>query len=216
MSRYRAGSLVWGGSRSIMTSSAMAILAAGLAALGAVGYLMSAGKHLRRSRYRRSADFALGSMFSAVAVYGLLTDRPLIYLAALAGFLVASNDIKRLEDSEDVRPGTGRDTRTPDSHEAAMLRALLAEEFPGNHGLRLQARHARVKRIDENGSLRIFVPDDVEDASVARRIPVEAELPDTDDVMIHVLLHVVDGKLHELEIYRDDSQRVLRSFDLTS
>ena len=42
------------------------------------------------------------------------------------------------------------------------------------------------------------------------RIPVEGEAPDRDGMMIHYLLHVVDGRMNELEVYKDDSLRVLR------
>ncbi len=42
-----------------------------------------------------------------------------------------------------------------------------------------------------------------------RRIPVEASYPDADGVVVHVLLHVIDGRLDELEVYREDSGSVL-------
>jgi hypothetical protein len=35
-------------------------------------------------------------------------------------------------------------------------------------------------------------------------VPVEADLEDDDGVTIHVL-HVLDGYLNELEVYREDS-----------
>lgn len=44
----------------------------------------------------------------------------------------------------------------------------------------------------------------------AKTYPVEAELGDLDVVLVHVLLHVVDGRLDELEIYREDSGRLLK------
>jgi hypothetical protein len=48
-------------------------------------------------------------------------------------------------------------------------------------------------------------------------VPVEAELVDEDGVIVHVLLHVVDGFLNELEVYREDSapvRRVIRPEEL--
>jgi hypothetical protein len=42
-------------------------------------------------------------------------------------------------------------------------------------------------------------------------VPVEAELEDEDGVPVHVLLHVLDGYLNELEIYREDSAPVRRA-----
>jgi hypothetical protein len=39
---------------------------------------------------------------------------------------------------------------------------------------------------------------------------VEAEFEDRDGVTVHILLHVMDGFLNELEIFREDSGRVQR------
>jgi hypothetical protein len=50
-------------------------------------------------------------------------------------------------------------------------------------------------------------------AEVVRRIPVEAEFDDQDGVGVHVLLHVLDGYLNELEIYREDSSPLQREPD---
>jgi hypothetical protein len=44
-----------------------------------------------------------------------------------------------------------------------------------------------------------------------RRIPVEAEYEDLDRVTVHVLLHVIDGRLNEIEVYREDSAAVGRA-----
>ena len=68
---------------------------------------------------------------------------------------------------------------------------------------------AQVRRIDADGSLEISVPEGPR-AEVIRRVPVEAEAVDSDGVPIHVLLHVVDGLLHELELFREDSRPVRR------
>jgi hypothetical protein len=46
---------------------------------------------------------------------------------------------------------------------------------------------------------------------VKYRIPIEGSCPDTDGVVIHILLHVVNGYLNEIEIYKDDSSRVNRA-----
>jgi putative aminopeptidase FrvX len=66
-----------------------------------------------------------------------------------------------------------------------------------------------VRTIDPNGSLE-FVHVEGPSAKVVRRIPVEAEARDEDGTVIHVLVHVLDGKLNELEIYREDSGTVVR------
>jgi hypothetical protein len=45
-------------------------------------------------------------------------------------------------------------------------------------------------------------------AKVSRRIPIEAEGKDIDGVKIHILLHVVDGFMDELEIFREDPEPI--------
>ncbi|HKI03790.1 MAG TPA: hypothetical protein VKK31_17550 [Thermoanaerobaculia bacterium] len=44
--------------------------------------------------------------------------------------------------------------------------------------------------------------------SVPRRIPIEKHFKDSDGVMIHILLHVVEGLVSELEVFKGDSSRV--------
>lgn len=110
----------------------------------------------------------------------------------------------------------GRDFRPLSELELQLLAVLLGTDFSGRNALVEQVATASVRAIDRNGSLE-FESSDKTPAEVARRIPVEAELDDDDDVTIHVLLHVVDGFLKELEVYRDDSghvQRVLAPGDL--
>lgn len=100
--------------------------------------------------------------------------------------------------------------------EGQLLAALLSTDFLGRDALAEQVAVASVRKIDRNGSLE-FASSDGPPAEVARRIPVEAELDDSDGLTIHVLLHVVDGFLKELEVYRDDSgpvQRALAPRDL--
>jgi Domain of unknown function (DUF6984) len=110
----------------------------------------------------------------------------------------------------------GRDFRPLSELERQLLAVLLSTDFSGRDALVEQVATASVREIDHNGSLE-FASSDETPAEVARRIPVEAELDDSDGVRIHVLLHVVDGFLKELEVYRDDSghvQRVLVPGDL--
>jgi hypothetical protein len=92
---------------------------------------------------------------------------------------------------------------------------LLGAEFPGRDVLTAQLRSAMVVALDSNGSLRFDVRDGGQ-AEVVRRIPVEAETEDGDGVTIHLLLHVIDGLLNELEIYREDSKSLKRSIDSSS
>jgi hypothetical protein len=41
------------------------------------------------------------------------------------------------------------------------------------------------------------------------RIPVEGEVEDVDGTIIHILLHVVDGRVKDLQVYKDDSSAVV-------
>lgn len=109
----------------------------------------------------------------------------------------------------DDHGGHGQDFRPPSDLEVRLLAVLLGTDFSGREALAKQVATASVRKIDRNGSLE-FAPLMGTPAEVARRIPVEAELDDNDGVTIHVLLHVVDGFLKELEVYRDDSGRVQR------
>jgi hypothetical protein len=94
--------------------------------------------------------------------------------------------------------------------EKQLLAVLLGTSFSGRDALAEQVAVASVREIDDDGSLE-FAPPDAMPAEVVRRIPVEAELDDSDGVTIHLLLHVVDGLVKELEVYRDDSCRVQRA-----
>ncbi|HEY5943618.1 MAG TPA: hypothetical protein VIT89_12265 [Solirubrobacterales bacterium] len=80
--------------------------------------------------------------------------------------------------------------------------ALLRQEFPGRQALREQVSSLAVAPIDVEGSLRLEA--EGPRAEVRERVPVEAMVEDVDGVTIHVLLHVVDGLMSELEIYKDD------------
>jgi len=91
-----------------------------------------------------------------------------------------------------------------------VLAKLLSVEFPGRSALLIQAARANGRRIDRNGSLALTPAPDSPVAEVTRRIPVEAEVDDRDGVVVHILLHVLDGYLNELEIYREDSALLQR------
>lgn len=94
------------------------------------------------------------------------------------------------------------------AEEAALLERLLVMEFPGSTELREQLRTISVAEIDADGSLRLSTRASIR-AAVSRRIPVEASYVDRDGVRVHLLLHVVDGYLDELEILREDSAPVI-------
>ena len=106
-------------------------------------------------------------------------------------------------------PESPDDDYTPlDAQSARILAALLAEPFPGRDEIARQVALARSRRIDDDGSFALSVSD-APPAEVVGRIPLEAKAEDLDGVTVHVLLHVVDGYINELEIYREDGGRIL-------
>jgi len=64
-----------------------------------------------------------------------------------------------------------------------------------------------VRAIDEDGSLEIKSRAGGT-APVVKRIPVEAEAKADDGVVVHVLLHVIEGRPVELEVYREDGANI--------
>lgn len=92
-----------------------------------------------------------------------------------------------------------------------LIGILLREPFPGSDAILHQMRNCRVSEIDSNGSLQIQATDGPHVVSKFR-IPVEAEFIDSDGVTAHVLLHVVDGRVTELEVYKDDSSALVDKF----
>lgn len=100
--------------------------------------------------------------------------------------------------------------RDPTDGELRLLTALLSADFPGRKELLEQLAGLKVQRIDDDGSLSLR-PTNGPPASVIRRVPVEAELGDDDGVTIHALLHVVDGYLNELDVFREDGSLVRRA-----
>ena len=104
---------------------------------------------------------------------------------------------------------TFRDLTT---HEQGIIDRLLEKAFPGRDEICEQMKNCLVRTIDEDESLEFLVKSDVK-AKVKRRIPVEAECQDTDGVLIHILIHVIDGKVNELEIYKEDGSPIIESLD---
>lgn len=94
------------------------------------------------------------------------------------------------------------DTRAPTAAERSVVMALLKEDFPGRQALLEQVPSLKVAPLDAEGSLRLEA--DGPRADVKYRVPVEAMLEDVDGITIYVMLHVIDGLMNELEVYKDD------------
>jgi hypothetical protein len=91
--------------------------------------------------------------------------------------------------------------------EWAFLQFLLQSPFPGDKELQRQLDVARVSvECDTCPTIAFTVDTSIAPpASLVDRVPIEAESSGAArDDSIHVLLHVVDGYLSELEVYRND------------
>lgn len=97
--------------------------------------------------------------------------------------------------------------RRPTSGEQLLLQALLSRPFDGREELLSQLPHIVVRSIDDNGSLEIKNLSAIR-AKVERRVPTEGEATDSDEITIHFLVHVVNGSLAELEVFKEDSSSV--------
>jgi hypothetical protein len=101
--------------------------------------------------------------------------------------------------------------RMPTPLEELLMQRLLQADFPGKETVAHQLAKCEVRTIDSYGdsygSLELC-PQIGNPAAVIQRIPVEAEGLDEDGVPISVLLHVVNGVVSELEIYKADGSPI--------
>ena len=97
--------------------------------------------------------------------------------------------------------------RKPTELEKGFLNRLLEAEFPGKDEVAHLLGIFLVKTIDDDGGLELLCQVEGK-AFVTKRVPVEAEGKDEDGVVIHMLLHVVDGRPFELEFFREDTEAV--------
>ena len=102
------------------------------------------------------------------------------------------------------------DFRELSSKEKLLFQRLLEADFPGKREVAAQLNSCRARTLDPEGSIELDPGTDFGKASVDKRIPVEAEGVDEDSILVHVLLHVVNGVIKELEIYKDDGSPIRR------
>ena len=103
------------------------------------------------------------------------------------------------------------DLRPLSAEERRVLHVLLEPAFPGRDSLMQQLHVAQVSEESRSGCPTIaFQVDPLKapPAKVRQRIPVEALGIDVDGQEVHILLHVVDGYLNELEFFRYDHASV--------
>jgi hypothetical protein len=99
--------------------------------------------------------------------------------------------------------------RQPTDSERALLQRLLEGDFQGRDELSAMMRDLQVRLIDDEGSLELYSKTSGR-APVLKRIPVEAEAKDDDGIVIHALLHVIDGRPTELEVFKEDGSSIRR------
>jgi len=106
------------------------------------------------------------------------------------------------------------------TRERDVLMHLLRGEFPGRSEILRQMQSVEVMRIDPEGSLKLRSDGPLADVQnndypserKNGRIPVEGfYMDDVDEsgALVHLLLHVIDGKINELEIYKEDGGPIL-------
>jgi hypothetical protein len=105
--------------------------------------------------------------------------------------------------------------RTLEPYEKALIDQLLSFDFPGREQLLKQASslRARVAASDDDYGTLELVTESPERANVIERVPVEAEAYDEDGVPIAILLHVVNGFMDELEIFKYDGTPIRKHPD---
>lgn len=99
--------------------------------------------------------------------------------------------------------------RPLNTNEMELLTKLLDHDFPGRDALRRQLSSVTGRRIDENGSIELRTAEN-ERAEVQSASPTEGTCADIDGVPIAVMLHVKEGKLRLLEIFKEDGSEIQR------
>lgn len=102
--------------------------------------------------------------------------------------------------SEALRPLTAAEDR--------VFRRLFECSFPGRDELVTQLQTVQVATLDPDGGLALHPDKSHPPAVVKYRVPIEGSYTDSDGVDAHVLLHVVNGYMDELEIFKEDGSPV--------
>jgi hypothetical protein len=104
-----------------------------------------------------------------------------------------------------MKPEPFRDMQ---QREAQLIRKLLEPLFPGKDELSQQLETAKVRTIDEDGSLEFSISSSTKATHVKYVVPTEGEYEDPDGITVHVLLHVGRDTAKELEFFREDNNKV--------
>lgn len=99
--------------------------------------------------------------------------------------------------------------RKPSEYESAIFAQLTSIDYPGKDIVKKQLDNCHVTVIDEFGSLRLRT-ESTEKAMVQTRVPIEGTGSDADGFLIHYSLHIVNGFVDELEIYKDNLAKIIK------
>jgi hypothetical protein len=104
-----------------------------------------------------------------------------------------------------------QNVRELNANEHGILNKLLSAEFRGRSELVVQLKECKAIPAgdDDNYGSIYLVPESKVMADVTSRVPVEASYADLDGGSIEILLHVVEGLVHELEILRSDGSEMM-------
>jgi hypothetical protein len=103
-------------------------------------------------------------------------------------------------------------TRPPSPLEQDVILKLLSLDFVGSKELVEQLDDLTVWQVDENGSLLMEVGSPINaigiDGVVAEAIYRDLDTSESNPIRVNILLHVKQGRLWMLEIYKDDGSRI--------
>lgn len=102
--------------------------------------------------------------------------------------------------------------------EQHLLKRLLSCPFDGRDALMSQLEKALARWVVKSGvpALQLQVGSTSSPASVRQMVPVDGLGKDLDGSDVYFLLHVVEGRAQEVEIFRPDGKPILQLPDADS
>jgi hypothetical protein len=97
--------------------------------------------------------------------------------------------------------------REINNYERNLLKKILTFAFEGKEEIRQQLANAKVRTLevgDNYGSIEFEINPAAKKVVTTQRVPIELEGYDKDSVPISILLHVANGIVDELEIFKAD------------
>jgi hypothetical protein len=95
------------------------------------------------------------------------------------------------------------------ARERDILERMFSQLPDAGGDLSKQLKDVKVSVIDQDGSVRFLINSSERASCISDRVPVTAIFDDDDGVPIYLLLHIVDGRLSELEVYKADGSQII-------